>query len=70
MQELAKNYWEKGKDGVNRLVGICTICKKDFKNGNVFASSYCPECAEQIKREKTRERVRRHRSKSKQSGEN
>lgn len=64
-QKLARLYWHKDEDGVNRPVGICTVCKKEFRNGNAFASSYCLECAKRIKREKTRERVRRHRANKK-----
>lgn len=43
----------------------CERCNKEFNNGNVFASKYCPECSEDIKREKTRERVKRFRDKLK-----
>lgn len=39
----------------------CEKCEKEFSNGNTFASKYCPECAAEIKKEKTRERVRKYR---------
>lgn len=48
---------------------ICSRCEKEFSNGNTFASLYCPACAEEIKKEKTRERVRKHREKAKKTTE-
>ncbi len=47
----------------------CEKCEKEFSSGNTFASIYCPECSAEIKKEKTRERVRKHRAKSKESAE-
>lgn len=44
----------------------CERCEKEFSSGNTFASSYCQECSAEIKKEKTRERVRRHREKQKE----
>lgn len=63
MRTYAKIYWKKELDNIFRLYGVCTICKKHFKNGNVFAASYCPECGKQIAREKTRDRVKKYREK-------
>lgn len=40
----------------------CEKCENEFSSGNTFASSYCPECAAEVKKEKTRERVRKHRA--------
>lgn len=40
---------------------LCSRCEKEFSNENTFASKYCPECAEEIKKEKTRERVKKYR---------
>lgn len=53
--------WIKSADNVFRPVATCTICKKEYQNNNAFASSYCPICAERIKKEKTAERVRQYR---------
>lgn len=47
----------------------CEKCEKEFSSGNTFASIYCPECAAEIKKEKTRDRVRKHRAKAKESAE-
>lgn len=58
-------YWKKGADHIQRLTGICTICGAEFMNGNPFAASYCPACAEKIKRKKAAERVRKHRERQK-----
>lgn len=46
-------------------VNTCKICGKEYNNGNVMASLYCPECAAKVKREKTAERVKRYRAKKK-----
>lgn len=48
----------------------CERCNKEFNNGNVFASKYCTECSEDIKREKARERVRQFRQKNKEGDSN
>lgn len=50
---------------VNMPFMTCKKCEKEYTSGNVFASKYCPECSEEIKKEKTRERVRKHREKAK-----
>lgn len=42
-------------------VGTCSVCGVEYSNNNVSASLYCPACAEKVKREKTAERVRKHR---------
>ena len=47
----------------------CEKCEKEFSSGNTFASIYCPECAAEVKKEKTRERVRKHRAAVKKSAE-
>lgn len=68
MRTYAKLYTEKEKgDPYTRfiLTGTCTLCGKAYRNNNLFASSYCPECANSVKREKTRERVRKYRAKQK-----
>ena len=61
----SKVRWEKGEDRVYRPVAICTVCGAEYRNddkcANVWASSYCPECAKKIKREKTAERVKKYR---------
>jgi predicted Zn-ribbon and HTH transcriptional regulator len=61
MRTYSKWYWNKGKDGVYRPKGVCTICGQEYSNENIGASSYCPECAAKVKREKTAERVRKYR---------
>ena len=38
---------------------------REYTNGNIAASKYCPECAIIIQRVKTKERVRRWREKQK-----
>lgn len=53
----------KGKKMIKMPFGICQRCNKEYQNNNVFASKYCPECALIVKKEKTRERVRKHRKK-------
>jgi len=57
------------KTFVNMPFAICEKCNREYNNGNVFASKYCPECSKEVQREKTRERVRRHREKLKRTGE-
>jgi rRNA maturation endonuclease Nob1 len=63
MRTYSRLYWNVGSDRVHRLTGVCSVCKKEYSNNNLFASSYCLECGKQIKKEKTRERVRKHREK-------
>ena len=65
MRKHSNWTWEKGSDGVFRRVAVCTVCGKPYSNGNVSASRYCPDCAKEMNRAKTRERVRRHREKVK-----
>ena len=52
---------DKDNGSVKMPFVLCQKCNKEFNNGNVFASNYCPDCASIIKKEKTRERVRRFR---------
>ena len=59
--------WKKVATSHYLAVNTCNICGKEYSNGNVMASLYCPECAAKVKREKTAERVRRHREKQKES---
>jgi predicted amidophosphoribosyltransferase len=66
MRKYTEFYWNKCADGVYRPVGICSVCGKEYKSDNIGASSYCPECAARIKKEKTAERVRRFREKARQ----
>jgi predicted RNA-binding Zn-ribbon protein involved in translation (DUF1610 family) len=60
-----KNNWRYKKidKGYFLAVNTCGVCGSEYSNGNPAASLYCPECAAKIKREKTAERVRRHRQK-------
>ena len=44
-----------------RDMKICAECRGLFRPGSNRAK-YCPDCAEQERRRKTRERVRRHRA--------
>jgi len=60
-RQHSERKWEKRANGVYLLTGICTKCGADFNNDNVYAASYCPSCAERIRREKTAARVKRHR---------
>ena len=57
--------WEQTEAGHYLAVNTCKLCGKEYNNGNVMASLYCPECAARIKREKTAERVKRYRAKKK-----
>lgn len=63
MRIYSKIKWEKVKDRVNIPAAACVRHGRPYQNGNVFVSSYCPECAEDVRREKTRERVRKFRRK-------
>jgi len=54
--------WKKGTDGVYIPTGICSICGKEYTNGNAPASLYCLECSKEITKKKTAERVRRYRA--------
>lgn len=64
-------YWKKVVKEDGRTVKIpfrtCEKCEEEFTSGNTFASKYCEPCATEIKRAKTRERVRKHRQKAKES---
>lgn len=68
-----KVYWKKvvGADGrtVKMPFKKCEKCGAEFNNGNTFASKYCEPCATEIKREKTRERVRKYRQKKQEAAE-
>lgn len=59
-KELIK---KEGLTSFYQLTGTCTRCGESYSSGNIFAASYCLECAEIVKKEKTRERVRRFRKK-------
>ena len=58
-------FWKEiiKEDGrrVKMPFNVCERCEKEFSSGNTFASKYCSECAEQIKKEKTLERVKKYR---------
>lgn len=62
--------WKDIKINDGRIVKMpfktCERCNEEFNNGNIFAAKYCPECSEEVKKEKTRERVRRFREKNKE----
>lgn len=60
------DYKRKGPKGEDSLLQRAKNAKL---SGNTFASIYCPECAAEIKKEKTRDRVRKHRAKAKESAE-
>lgn len=66
---MGKNGWKWKEIGISHYLAVntCKLCGKEYNNGNVMASLYCPECAAKVKREKTAERVRRHREKKKES---
>ena len=65
MRTYSDSRWKQGTDMVFRPTGTCTVCGKEYENGNVFASSYCSECAAKVRKEKTKERVRKFREKQK-----
>ena len=46
-------------------IKLCERCGKDLDRINNITSKYCLECSKEIKREKTRERVRKYREKLK-----
>lgn len=64
-------YWKKIVRADGRTVKMpfkkCDRCEGEFTSGNTFASKYCEKCASEIKKEKTRERVRKHRQKVKEN---
>lgn len=60
-----KWIYQKQANGVFLAVTTCTKCGTVYNNGNVAMSLYCPPCALDVKRAKTRERVRKHREKAK-----
>ena len=64
---MGKNSWKWKEIEPSHYLAVntCTICGKEYNNGNVMASMYCPTCAAKVKREKTAERVRRYREKQK-----
>ena len=64
---MSVNQWKYKEisKGHYLAVNICSVCSKEYNNGNVSTSLYCPECAKNIRRKKTAERVRRYREKSK-----
>lgn len=67
-----KTFWKviEKDDGltVKMLFSICERCNNEYTNNNVFASKHCMECSKEIKREKTRERVRQHRKRKANMG--
>ena len=60
-------YWDKRADGINYLTGNCISCGAPFMAGNIYAASYCPPCAEKIRREKTAARTRLYKARKKQA---
>ena len=46
-------------------IKLCEKCGKDLDRINNITSKYCLDCSKEIKREKTRERVRKYREKLK-----
>lgn len=64
---MGKNGWEWKEIATSHFLAVntCKICGKEYNNGNVMASLYCPSCADKVKREKTAERVRRYRERQK-----
>ena len=64
---MVKNRWNYKKiaSGHYLAVNSCSICEREYNNGNVATSQYCPECSIIIKRKKTAERVKQYRSKHK-----
>ena len=57
--------WKQVETGHYLAVNTCKLCGKEYNNGNVMASLYCPECAAKVKREKTAARVKRYRERQK-----
>lgn len=49
------------KSQVKRPYKTCIKCNKEYTNNNIFASDYCNECSGQVKKEKTKERVKQYR---------
>ena len=60
-------YWDKRADGVNYLTGNCISCGAPFMSDNTYAASYCPPCAEKIRREKTAARTQLYKARKKQA---
>ena len=60
---MKKHKWiyQKQPNGVFLAVTKCEKCGVIYNNGNVATSLYCPKCALVVKRERTKERVRRYR---------
>jgi predicted RNA-binding Zn-ribbon protein involved in translation (DUF1610 family) len=54
-------HYKQISQGHYLAVGLCSICGVEYSNNNIAASLYCPACAEKINREKTAERVKKHR---------
>ena len=54
--------WKQTEAGYYLAVNTCKLCGKEYTNGNVMASMYCPACAAKVKREKTAARVRLYRA--------
>lgn len=65
--KINNNLIEKeGQRAYYQLTITCTKCGKEYASGNVFKAEYCEECAEIVKRERTRERVRQYRQRKKE----
>lgn len=67
-------YWKRTQDENGKsfylAVNVCMRCEKEYNNGNVAASKYCPECAKIVQAEQNRERVKRCRERKKKSVKN
>lgn len=46
-------------------IAICEICREPLKHVGSAAQKYCPECKKFVDREKSKERMRKHRAKKK-----
>lgn len=54
------------KRGISNIrIKLCERCGKDLDRKNSITSKYCLECSKEIKKEKTRERVRKYRENNK-----
>ena len=62
-------YWkiDKRERGITYkiAVNVCERCNVEYRSDSPSASKYCPSCAEIIRKEQNRERVRRFRAKQK-----
>lgn len=54
------------QNGITRIyIKICENCGIDLDRSNNISAKYCKKCSEEIKKEKTKERVRRYREQQK-----